>query len=69
MDALALEKLISDLNDCELYARAHNQESSLDSSFILNVGERLLSYFKNPSFETSVGAELNGDQQKEFREV
>ena len=47
LDANTLEKLISDLNDCELYARAHRQSSSLDSSFIIDIGERLQFYFKN----------------------
>ena len=46
MDAGTLEKLISDLNDCELYARAHQQMHSLDSNFIVDVGERLPYNFK-----------------------
>jgi len=47
MDAGALEKLISDLNDCELYARAHKQIAALDSSFIIDIGKRLPFYVKN----------------------
>ena len=46
MDAGTLEKLISDLNDCELYARAHQQMHSLDSNFIVDVGERFPYNFK-----------------------
>ena len=46
MDAGTLEKLISDLNDCELYARAHQQMHSLESNFIVDVGERLPYNFK-----------------------
>ena len=46
MNAGTLDKLISDLNDCELYARAHQQMHSLDSSFIVDVGERLPYNFK-----------------------
>ena len=46
MDARTLEKLISDLNDCELYARAHQQMHSLDSNFIVDVDERLPYNFK-----------------------
>ena len=42
-----LETLISDLNDCELYVRAHKQIDSLDSSFIIDIGERLPNFFKN----------------------
>ena len=42
-----LETLISDLNDCELYARAHKQINSPDSSFIIKIGERLPNFFKN----------------------
>ena len=45
-DAGTLEKLISDLNDCELYARAHQQMHSLDNKFIVDVGERLPYNFK-----------------------
>ena len=42
-----LETLKSDLNDCELYARAHKQIDSLDSCFIIDIGERLPNFFKN----------------------
>ena len=47
IDLSVLETLISDLNDCELYARAHKQINSLDSSFIIDIGERLPNFFKN----------------------
>ena len=47
IDLSVLETLISDLNDCELYARAHKQIDSLDSSFIIDIGERLPNFFKN----------------------
>ena len=47
MDAGTLEKLISDLNDCELYARAHQQMHSLDSNFIVDVGERPLTTLRS----------------------
>ena len=47
IDTPTLEKLIADLNNCELYARAHKQTSALDSSFILDIGERCPYYFKN----------------------
>ena len=46
IDSKTLEKLISELNDCELYARAHKQTHSLDSNFIIDVGERLPFHFK-----------------------
>jgi len=46
IDVPTLEKLISDLNDCELYARAHKQTNNLDSSVIIDIGERLPFYFK-----------------------
>ena len=46
MDAGSLEKLISDLNDCELYARDHQQMYSLDSNFIVDVGKRFPYNFK-----------------------
>ena len=46
MDVNALEQLLSELNDCELYARAYKQTSSLNSSFILDIAERLPFYFK-----------------------
>ena len=46
IDVYTLEKLISDLNDCELYARAHKQTDHLDSSFIIDIGERLPFFFK-----------------------
>ena len=41
-----LENLISEVNDCELYARVHKQTDHLDSSFIIDIGERLPFYFK-----------------------
>jgi len=47
IDIATLEQLISDLNNCELYARAHKQISSLDGSFILDIGERCPTFFKN----------------------
>ena len=37
MDVLAQEQLISKLNDCELYARAHEQVGSINRVFILDV--------------------------------
>ena len=40
-----IENLISDLNDCELYARVHKQTDHLDSSFIIDIGEGLPFYF------------------------
>ena len=46
MDAGTLEKVISILNDCELYARAHKQMHNLDSNFIDDVVERLPFKFK-----------------------
>ena len=46
MDVPALEQLISDLNDCELYAYAYQQTSSLGSTFILDVADRLPFYSK-----------------------
>ena len=46
MDVPALEQLISDLNDCELYACAYQQTSSLGSTFILDVADRLPFYSK-----------------------
>ena len=67
IDVPALEQLISELNDCELYARVHKQVSSLDRYSILDVADRLQFYIKNryadfllnhcgnpndPSFET-----------------
>ena len=47
IDVSSLEKLISDINDCELYARAYKQASSLDCSFIIDITERFPFYFKN----------------------
>ena len=47
MDVHALEQLISELNDCELYARAYKQTEALNSSFIADIAERLPFYFKN----------------------
>ena len=47
IDTPTLEKLISELNNCELYARAHKQTHCLDSSFILDIGERCPYYFRN----------------------
>ena len=67
IDVAALEQLISELNECELYARAYKQTNLLNSSFILDIAERLPFYLKNrytdflldhcdnpddPSFET-----------------
>ena len=46
MDVNAFEQLLSELNDCELYAQAYKQTSSLNSSFILDIAERLPFYFK-----------------------
>ena len=39
VDAGTIEKLISNLINCELYARVHQQMHSLDSNFIIDVGE------------------------------
>ena len=47
IDVSTLEKLISDLNDCKLYAQAHKQTDHLDSSFIIDIGERLPFFFKD----------------------
>jgi len=47
IDTATLQQLISDLNNCELYARVHKQISSLDSSFILDIVERCPAFFKN----------------------
>ena len=46
MDVNALEQLLSELNDCKLYTSAYKQTSSLNNSFILDIAERLLFYFK-----------------------
>ena len=46
VDVNALEQLLSELNDYELYARAYKQTSSLNSSFIMDIAERMPLYFK-----------------------
>ena len=62
MDTPTLEKLLSDMNNCELYARAHQQTSALDSWFILDIGERCPFYFRNRYTEFLLDHYDNPDQ-------
>ena len=62
IDANTLKRLITDINECELYARANKYTRSLDSSFILDIGECFPFFFKNRYADYLQDCHNNPDQ-------